>query len=123
MSTANRRHHERFPFSSRLEVRRQGAASDALPDSATVAAPAIALDVSVGGFGFRSLLPLRVGDLISVTLPEMMGREADHEAEARQREESLPTIDVWLEIVAVVRHVSRDADNYVIGAERHTAHA
>ena len=98
----NRRQHERFPFGSKLEVRRR------LHDHALAAS---ALDVSVGGFGFRCALPLAIGELIAVTLPE-----AIHEDDALDAGGHREGPD--LEIVAVVRHVHRQDGAWVIGAER-----
>jgi hypothetical protein len=97
----DRRAAERFPFSSKLEVRHASKASSA------VSFEADALDVSTGGFGFRSSSPLSVGDLIDVSLPDIGD-------------------DPSLRIIAIVRHVVATATpdvtgggiEWVVGAER-----
>jgi hypothetical protein len=71
-----------------------------------------AVDVSVGGFCFRSPHPLSVGDLIAVTLPDT----------ATPIEGAPPALGAELSILAVVRRVdttSKEAPEYLIGAERH----
>ncbi len=110
---SNRRTHERFPFSSRLEVRAHRVAASGR------SAPAQAVDVSVGGFGFRSPLAWSVGDLIAVTLPEIEST-AGVDAPSPHLHERPPA--AHLEIVAVVRHVHRQGEEYVIGAERKAEH-
>ena len=107
MTSADRRHFDRFPFAARLEVRVDRRAGGAIAHLA-----AEAVDVSVSGFGFHSSLPLRIGDSIAVTLPEL--RKLDDEP-------TLADSGPDLEIRAVVRHV-RAADGaragWVVGAER-----
>ncbi len=100
-----RRSHERFPFSSRLEVRMARAIE---ADVDVDEAPLLlgnAVDVSVGGFCFRSPQPLSVGDVIAVTLPEVASPLASAKGD--------------LSILAVVRRVHSDSADYLIGAERH----
>jgi hypothetical protein len=112
---AERRTHSRFPFSSRLEIRQRRGGRTVSGEDVQRVARATAVDVSVGGLGFKSALPLAVGDLISVSLPE-----ADFSAEGMGRESpTAPRIlEASFEIVAVVRHVHRENGDYVIGAER-----
>lgn len=105
MTSTDRRTHARFPFSSRLEVRqRRGGRTPAGEDVERVAR-ATAFDVSVGGLGFWSALPLAIGNLISVTLPN-------------SDEPALHSLGATLEVHAIVRYVKREGDRYVIGAER-----
>jgi hypothetical protein len=110
---SNRRNHERFPFSSRLEVRAHHQPGRVMT--------AEALDVSVGGFGFRSPLPWTVGDLIAVTLPEIETTGRDPRSRSRRvAVSSQDPAGKHIEIVAVVRHVHIADGEFVIGAERHT---
>ncbi len=69
MDVSDRRTHTRFPFSSRLEVRQRRSGRTPSGEDVERVARAIAVDVSVGGLGFQSALPLAIGDLISVSLP------------------------------------------------------
>lgn len=117
MTSADRRHFDRFPFSARLEVRvdrRSGHAIDCLS--------ADAVDVSVSGFGFHSSLPLCIGDVIAVTLPELdfLDDEGPPAGPSRLRPHVVED-DPDLEIRAVVRHV-RAVDGtragWFVGAER-----
>ena len=98
-----RRSHERFPFSSRLEVRIARPVEAHAEEGSLLVGDAV--DVSVGGFCFRSPQPLAVGDVIAVTLPEVAS--------------PLATTMGDLSILAVVRRVITDSADYLIGAERH----
>jgi hypothetical protein len=114
MRPDERRSHSRFPFSSRLEVRQRRGGRTLAGEDVERVARAIALDVSVSGLGFRSALPLAVGDLITVSLPDAapeigLGNESPVAPRSGQ--------DMF-EIIAVVRHVKRMDGEYVIGAER-----
>src|SRR5437868_15521097 len=110
MTLANRRQFERFPFSSRLEVRRSDGSQPSGPMHGT------ALDVSVGGFGFRSTGPLRVGDRIAVNLLAMERLQEDDLRREAGSDDS--GTEIPLEIHAIVRHVYEEAGDYFIGAER-----
>lgn len=111
----NRRHFDRFPFSARLEVRiGHGPGHGARLDRAIERLSADAYDVSVSGFGFRSTLPLAVGDVIAVTLPELSLVDDGTVVTS-------PDKDPDLEIRAVVRHIRRAEDpngGWMVGAER-----
>ncbi len=104
-SDDERRNHARFPFSSRLEVRQRHGGQTPAGEDVERVARATAFDVSVGGLGFKSVLPLAIGDMISVALG---GDVEDDETFA----------DPEFLVHAVVRHVKRDGGEYVIGAER-----
>ncbi|MEO6951096.1 MAG: PilZ domain-containing protein [Polyangia bacterium] len=110
----NRRNFDRFPFSARLEVRVGRRSGHRAPlDPAIDLMSADAFDVSVSGFGFRSPLPLAVGDVIAVTLAEL--RLVDDGTSLAGAHD-----DPDLEIRAVVRHIRPDATDgrWVVGAER-----
>jgi hypothetical protein len=86
----DRRRHERFSFSSVLEVCRSDEAH---------AAEARAHDVSVGGLSFVTQAELKVGDLIRLGLPNSEGAA--------------------FKLEATVRYVRPDPDGgYFVGAER-----
>ena len=121
-TAAERRTHSRFPFSSRLEVRQRRGGRTPSGEDVQRVARATAVDVSVGGLGFRSALPLTVGDLISVSLPDAdltarggLGAESPTAPVPRR---PLALGDSAFEILAVVRHVHQDGGEWVIGAER-----
>jgi hypothetical protein len=114
-TAAERRTHSRFPFSSRLEVRQHRGGRTPSGEDVQRVARAVALDVSVGGLGFKSALPLAVGDVISVSLPEAEARGLGVESPTLPRPKAT---DTPFEILAIVRHVHREADEYIIGAER-----
>jgi len=136
-SDVNRRTHDRFPFASRLEIRqRRGGRTPAGEDVQRVAR-ATAIDVSVSGLAFRSALPLAVGDLISVSLPDAEGlgvrtsdglgaespaakppRRSDVSGGLAALGRAATALDPSFEILAIVRHVHRDGADYFIGAER-----
>jgi hypothetical protein len=105
MNATDRRTHARFPFSSRLEVRQRRSGRTPSGEDVERVARATAFDVSVGGLGFWSQLPLAIGDVISVTLPS-------------SDELTAHNLGSLLEVHAIVRHVKREGDRYVIGAER-----
>lgn len=111
----NRRHFDRFPFSARLEVRIGGRPGHSTRlDRAVDRLSADAYDVSVSGFGFRSSLPLAVGDVIAVTLPELNLVDDGTTVTASDK-------DPDLEIRAVVRHIRREEGpngGWMVGAER-----
>jgi len=112
MRSDERRIHSRFPFSSRLEVRQRRGGRTMAGEDVERVARAIALDVSVSGLGFRSALPLAVGDFITVSLPETdRGLGAESPVAPRS------TPDTF-EILAIVRHVQQTNGEYIIGAER-----
>ena len=133
-SDPNRRTHDRFPFSSRLEIRQRRGGRTPSGEDVQRVARATAIDVSVGGLGFRSALPLTVGDVISVSLPDaeglgsvatddVHGLGAESPAAQPPRRKSAAsglasTLDPTFEILAIVRHVHRDGPDYFIGAER-----
>jgi hypothetical protein len=99
--SSERRRFDRHPFTSRLEVTTPRAI-DRLH--------AEAIDVSVGGFGFRTSAPLEPGEVISVSMPELHAYDDAHD---------FPDVPS-LRIHAIVRHVSATAGGgWVIGAERH----
>ena len=110
----NRRRSDRFPFSSRLEVRR-GARRDPAPMRASELLEVRAFDVSVDGFGFSvaprhgAQAPLSIGDAIAVSMPDLNDPFDE------------PHLDgVHFEVPAIVRHVTRAPDGaWLIGAERH----
>lgn len=110
---AERRTHPRFPFSSRLEVRYASYIDETTTESMPLL-EATAVDVSVTGFCFRSPRSLEVGDLISVTLPDL---DAASDVHAPLAPHAPNAGD--LAIFAVVRRVEGAAHGYLIGAERH----
>jgi PilZ domain len=116
MDVSDRRTHTRFPFSSRLEVRQRRSGRTPSGEDVERVARAIAVDVSVGGLGFQSALPLAIGDLISVSLPysDVASAHGLGERSTTMRAGADPV----LEVQAIVRHVKREGDSYVIGAER-----
>ncbi len=116
-TAAERRTHSRFPFSSRLEVRQRRGGRTVAGEDVERVARAVAIDVSVGGLGFRSALPLAVGDVISVSLTEAGSRGLGAESPTAARPRGEPAF----EILAVVRHVAREGGEFVIGAERRDA--
>jgi hypothetical protein len=117
MDVSDRRTHTRFPFSSRLEVRQRRSGRTPSGEDVERVARAIAVDVSVGGLGFQSALPLAIGDLISVSLPYSNVASA-HGLGERITTTIRAGADPVLEVQAIVRHVKREGDSYVIGAER-----
>jgi len=117
MSTADeRRTHSRFPFSSRLEVRQRRGGRTAAGEDVQRVARAIAIDVSVGGLGFRSALPLAVGDVISVSLTD--AELGGHGMGGESPTAPPLSYDRMFQVFAVVRHVQREGGDYVVGAER-----
>jgi hypothetical protein len=122
MDVSDRRTHTRFPFSSRLEVRQRRSGRTPSGEDVERVARAIAVDVSVGGLGFQSALPLAIGDLISVSLPYSDLASTHGLGEHSTATTTRAGADPVLEVQAIVRHVKREGDSYVIGAERR-AHA
>jgi hypothetical protein len=117
MDVSERRTHTRFPFSGRLEVRQRRSGRTPSGEDVERVARAFAVDVSVGGLGFQSALPLAIGDLISVSLPYSDTATAHGLGERSSATHSHGS-DPVLEVQAIVRHVKREGDSYVIGAER-----
>ena len=116
MSSDDRRTHSRFPFSSRLEVRQRRGGRTLAGEDVQRVARGVAIDVSVGGLGFRSALPLAIGDLISVSLggfdDASVGLDGDSRLAPRLGDGGP------FEVLAIVRHVKREGAEYAIGAER-----
>jgi hypothetical protein len=116
-----RRTHSRFPFTSRLEVRQRRGGRTPSGEDVQRVARATAIDVSVGGLGFRSSLPLTVGDVISVSLSdaeELANYGLGSESPTGPRPRQTLGMDYSFEIIAIVRHVEKDGGDYFIGAER-----
>jgi hypothetical protein len=113
MRPEERRNHSRFPFSSRLEVRQRRGGRTMAGEDVERVARATAIDVSVTGLGFRSALPLAVGDFITVSLPD-----ANPEGGLGAESPVAPRGHESFEILAVVRHVEAVNGEYMIGAER-----
>jgi hypothetical protein len=117
MPSAERRIHSRFPFTSRLVVRpRLPGATAVAPGQVT---QAIAIDVSVGGLGFRSQARLTIGEHIRVALRDTEPYSMDTDGLGVESPVAPKPNELSFEIEAVVRHVSREGGDYVIGAERH----
>jgi hypothetical protein len=120
MTSDDRRNHARFPFASRLEIRQRRGGRTLAGEDVQRVARAVAIDVSVGGLGFRSALPLAVGDLISVCLQELGDQPAGPEQSLAGDSRLAPRMGAGgpFEVVAIVRHVKRQGAEYAIGAER-----
>ena len=88
MQASNRRRHERVPFDSELELRR---------DDVVHWIRALGHDLSRGGLSFTTSMELRVGDTVRLGVRS-------------------PNGDSWL-LVGSVRHVSRSGDDWLIGIE------
>jgi hypothetical protein len=82
-----RRKNDRVPFNQSLEIRRMDSAQ---------ADNADALDLSVSGMSFRTMLPLSIGDEVRIHLPNVAPGSS---------------------IAASVRHVAADGPRWVIGVE------
>jgi hypothetical protein len=88
MKASNRRRHERLPFDSELELRRDGVVHWIR---------ALGRDLSRGGLSFTTSMELRVGDAVRLGVRS-------------------PNGDSWL-LVGTVRHASRTGDDWLIGIE------
>ncbi len=88
---AERRQHERFAFPHPIELKRKTDASWSA---------ARALDISVGGLGFSTSIPLSVGDVIEL---------------------GWPTLDADIIFSGVVRYVRTNGPEHIIGVEGNRA--